>query len=200
MDAHRERGVSVAFDDPFGTEAAVEEAPRARKLPKEDPAYRCAPAQPGQPVVVTLPPAISANRYWAHRVVTPKGGRAMALTYVTNEARAYRESVGWLVKSAGVRQPLQGRVQLDIEMWPHRPLDWAKRAKADPLYWADTVQRIDADNCIKVVCDSLKDIVFGDDRAVWDVRCRVMEPDGRDACLVVTITPLVKDNPQEVLL
>ena len=91
---------------------------------------------------------------------------------------------------------MQGRVAVHIELWPHRPLDWAKRAKSDPLYWADTVQRLDLDNARKVVNDALKDLAFGDDKCIWRDSGEVMEPDGRDACLVVTITPLVKVNPQ----
>lgn len=151
-------------------------------------------------ITVTLPYPISANRYWATRVVTPKGGRAMAMTYVTPEAKKYKETVGWIMRSAGVRAPLAGRVQVDIQLYPHRPLDWAKRAKADPLYWADSVQRLDLDNCRKVVNDALKDIAFGDDKCIWKDSGEVMEPDGREACLVVTITPIVKAVVQPSLL
>ncbi len=122
------------------------------------------------------------------------------MTYVTSEAQAYKEKVGWLMRAAGVRKPLQGRVAVDIKLYPHRPLDWARRAKADPLYWADTVQRLDLDNCRKVVNDALKDIVFGDDKCIWRDSGEVMEPDGREACLVVTITPLVKEAVQADLL
>ena len=151
-------------------------------------------------LTVTLPYPISANRYWATRVVTPKGGRPMAMTYVTPEAKKFKEQVGWLMRAAGVRQPLQGRVQVDIKLYPHRPLDWAKRAKSDPLYWADSVQRLDLDNCRKVVNDALKDIVFSDDKCIWRDSGEVMEPDGREACLVVTITPIVKAVVQPDLL
>lgn len=124
----------------------------------------------------------------------------MAMTYVTTEAKKYKETVAWLLRAAGVRQPLQGRVQVDIKLYPHRPLDWAKRAKADPLYWADSVQRLDLDNCRKVVNDALKDIVFGDDKCIWRDSGEVMEPDGREACLVVTVTPIAKAVVQPDLL
>lgn len=124
----------------------------------------------------------------------------MAMTYVTPEAKAFKEKVGWLMKAAGVHVPLQGRVQVDIQLYPHRPLDWAKRAKADPLYWADSVQRLDLDNCRKVVNDALKDIAFGDDKCIWRDSGEVMEPDGREACIVVTITPIVKAVVQPDLL
>ena len=152
-------------------------------------------------ITVVLPPAVSANRYWAHRIITPKGGRPMALTYVTAEAKAYKEQVGWLLKAAGVRQALQGRVEVHIAMYPHRPLDFKKRMAKDPLHWDDTVQRLDLDNCRKVVNDALKEIAFADDKCIFKDSGEVMEPDGREACLVVTIRPYVRAaNPQSSLL
>jgi crossover junction endodeoxyribonuclease RusA len=180
--------------DPFGIAAPV-----ARAV-KPQPVLPVIPSAPGKPITVTLPPPISANRYWRTRVIQPKAGPAIVSTYVSSEAKQFKEAAGWLLKAAGVRQPIAGRVQVDLQLWPHRPLDWAKRAKLDPLYWADTVQRIDCDNAMKVALDALKDIAFGDDRCVWKASIEVMEPDGRDACLVVTISPLVKVNPQGGLL
>ena len=149
---------------------------------------------------LTLPPAISANRYWATRIVTPKGGgRPLAMTYVTPEAKQYKESVAWLLKAKGVRNPMAGRVQLDILMYPHRPLDYKKRMRTMGDDWDTTVQRIDADNCIKVVADSLKDLAFGDDKCISRVTCEVMEPDGREACVIVTISPYVRAARAEQL-
>lgn len=153
-------------------------------------------------ITLTLPYPISANRYWATRVIKPKGGgRPMAMTYVTPEAKAYKEQVGLLLKSAGVREALPGRVQVDIQMYPHRPLDYKKRIRVDPLYWDDTVMRLDLDNARKVVNDALKELAFSDDKAIFKDSGEVMEPDGREACLVVTIRPYVRQcNPQSSLL
>lgn len=148
---------------------------------------------------LTLPPAISANRYWATRIVTPRGGKPFVSTYVTPEAKQYRESVAWLLKAKGIRQPMPGRVQLDILMYPHRPQDFKKRMRDMGDDWDTTVQRIDADNCIKVVADSLKDLAFGDDKCISRVTCEVMEPDGREACVVVTISPYVRAGRAEQL-
>jgi crossover junction endodeoxyribonuclease RusA len=152
-------------------------------------------------ITLKLPYPVSANRYWATRVVTPKGGRPMAITYVTAEAKQYKETVGWLIKSHGVREAMPGRVQVDIQMYPHRPLDYKKRMKANPLYWDDTVQRLDLDNARKVVNDALKDLAFSDDKCIFKDSGEVMEPDGREACLVVTIRPYVRAvNPQASIL
>lgn len=152
-------------------------------------------------ITIKLPYPVSANRYWASRVITPKGGRPMALTYVTAEAKAYKEQVGWILKQHGVRVALPGRVQVDIQMYPHRPLDYKKRMKVDPLYWDDTVQRLDLDNARKVVNDALKELAFADDKCIFKDSGEVMEPDGREACLIVTIRPYVRAvDPQSSLL
>jgi crossover junction endodeoxyribonuclease RusA len=112
-------------------------------------------------VRLVLPPAISANRYWGTRVVPKKGQRrAMAITYVTDEARAYKDDVGRLALMAGVRKPIAGRVALTVRMYPARPQDWAKRAAKDPDGWDDGVRSIDLDNCLKVLLDALKNIAF----------------------------------------
>ena len=152
-------------------------------------------------ITLKLPYPVSANRYWATRVVTPKGGRPMAMTYVTAEAKQYKETVGWLIKAHGVRAALPGRVQVDIQMYPHRPLDYKKRMAKDPMYWDDTVQRLDLDNARKVVNDALKELAFADDKCIFKDSGEVMEPDGREACLIVTIRPYVRAvNPQADLL
>jgi crossover junction endodeoxyribonuclease RusA len=74
-------------------------------------------------ITLTLPYPISANRYWATRTVTPKGGRTMALTYITPEAKAFKAAVLQLARAAGITAPISGRVQLDVQLYPHRPLD-----------------------------------------------------------------------------
>lgn len=150
-------------------------------------------------ITVTLPYPVSANRYWASRIVTPRGGKPFVSTYVTAEAKQYKESVAWLIKARGIRNPMPGRVQLDILMYPHRPLDFKKRMRDLGDDWDTTVQRIDADNCIKVVADSLKDLAFGDDKCISRVTCEVMEPDGREACVIVTIRPYVRAGRAEQL-
>lgn len=141
------------------------------------------------PVTLTLPYPVSANRYWQSRIVTPRGGKPFVTTYVTAEAKQYKESVAWLARSAGIRQPIVGRVATVLELYPHRPLDWKKRMRDHGDLWDDTVQCIDLGNAEKVLHDALKDVVFGDDKFLHDIHLKRMEPDGRDACVVVTIRP-----------
>lgn len=135
-------------------------------------------------IVLTLPYPISANVYWRSRVM---GKRSM--TYVSKEAEEYRSQVNLLCWQAGIREPLQGRVAIALQLYPQRPLDWAKRARKDPAGWDDGVRCIDLDNANKVLLDSLKGVAIEDDKWVRRLMSERMEPDG-DARVVVCITPL----------
>jgi len=147
------------------------------------------------PIVLTLPYPLSANRYW--RTYMPKGFKA-PVTVVSSEAKAYKATVAGLARIAGVKKPITGRVAIAYTLYPNRPQDWAKRAKADPLAWDDTVQCIDLDNAQKVLFDALKGVVIEDDRWVRRIEAERAEPDG-EARLFVTITPLAVESPQAAL-
>lgn len=137
-------------------------------------------------IIMTLPYPISANRYWRTRVA----GK-LAITYVSAEAKAYKEDVAWRVKMAGIKAPIAGRVAIGVQLYPNRPQDWEKRMRRDPLTWDDTVQCIDVDNANKVLLDSLKGVAIDDDKWVRRIIAERMEPDAAGARVVVTITPLV---------
>lgn len=148
---------------------------------------------PGSAVCLVLPYPISSNRYWATRVITPKGThRPMALTYVTPEAKAYREQVALQALQAHCR-PLAGRVRLALELYPHRPLDWARRARKDPDDWADTVQCIDLGNAEKVLSDALNGVAWIDDKQHHEIHKYRRDPDEHGARVVVTIEPIVRE-------
>ena len=53
-------------------------------------------------IELTLPYPISANRYWKSRVMTVHG-KPMPQTYVSKEAKEFKEHVGCLARAAGVR-------------------------------------------------------------------------------------------------
>lgn len=146
-------------------------------------------------ITLTLPYPISANRYWQTRVVR-KGAQSMAMTYVSAEAKAFKERVGWLAKQAGVRAPIAGRVAISYTLHPHCPQDAARRMKRDPYTWDDTVQCIDLDNAQKVLLDALKGVAIEDDKWVRRITAeRGMPVDGGK--LVVTITPIKAAPEQE---
>ena len=151
-------------------------------------------------ITLTLPYPISANRYWASRVITPRGGRPMAVTYVTAEAKDFKEQVGWMAKAAGVRAPITGRVAIDVKLYPNRPQDFAVRMRKFGPTWDDTVMCLDLDNCHKVLLDAIKGVVIDDDKWVRRITSERMEPDQHKARMVVTITPLTVEQPQSSLL
>lgn len=145
-------------------------------------------------VTLTLPYPVSANRYW--RPVNL--GKHISIV-PTKEAKAYRATVAWMAKAAGIRKPIEGRVAVEIDLYPHRPLDYAKRMRTLGACWDDTVQCIDLGNCEKVLGDALKNVVFNDDKWLWDIHLRRKEPDG-EARVVVTIRAFATETPQGSLI
>lgn len=147
-------------------------------------------------VSLTLPKALSANRYW--RTYMPKGFKA-PVTALSQEAKDYKTQVQRIALLAGVRKPILGRVAIDVRMYPQRPKDAAARIRKNPASWDDDVQSIDLDNSLKVLLDAMKGIVFEDDKRVFRIAAERMEPDG-EARLEVTVTPMALATPQVGLL
>lgn len=145
---------------------------------------------------LVLPYPISANVYW--RTVVPKGAK-FANTYVSPEAVSYKRDVKIIAFDHGIRKPIAGRVSIVVELYPHRPLDWEKRARRDPMNWDDTVQCLDLDNALKVLLDSLRKIVITDDAWVRRIQAERMEPDQNGERVVVTVEPIVRTSPQPTL-
>ncbi len=147
---------------------------------------------------LTLPYPLSANRYWQSFV--PRGA-SRALVHLSQEAKVYKRDVGVLARAAGVRQAIDGRVAVHIELYPHRPQDWRTRQRKDPIAWDDTVQCIDLDNARKVLYDALKGIAFVDDGRIFRDSAERMLPDEHGARVVVTVTPIVlQAHPQQSLM
>ena len=145
-------------------------------------------------IVLSLPYPISANRYW-HPVTIGK-----RITIVpTKEAKQYRTDVAYAVRAAGVLDPIKGRVAIEIDLYPHRPQDWAKRMREHGDSWDDTVQCLDLDNATKVLLDSLKGVAIEDDKWVRRLVSRRMEPDARPARVLVRISAMPAMQPQVAL-
>lgn len=119
--------------------------------------------------------------------VIPRKPKPLAITYVTEDAKNYKAAVGHLARAAGIRAPATGRVGLHIKLFPHRPQDWAKRARKNPHTWDDTVQCIDLGNCEKVLSDALNGVAWVDDKQIRRTLLQRMEPDGKGARLEVSI-------------
>jgi crossover junction endodeoxyribonuclease RusA len=134
-----------------------------------------------QPIHLVLPWPVSANRYW--RSFVPKGHKRAIVT-LSDEAKAYKEQVSLLAWQQGVREPLEGRLQVEIDLYPYLPRDWAKRARKSPEFWDDTVQCLDLDNTHKVLLDSLKGVALVDDKWVFRIASERMEPDGEGRVVI----------------
>jgi len=141
-------------------------------------------------LTVTLPWPVSANVYWRTRVV-----KGVAMTYVSAEAKAFKQEVQWLMRAAGCVRPMEGRVAVALTLYPHRPQDWQKRQRKLGPAWDDGVRSIDLDNAIKVTLDALKGIAFDDDVWVRRIMAERAEPDG-EARLVVRIEQIAMTQPQ----
>lgn len=137
-------------------------------------------------IALVFPMPVSANRYW--RTFMPRGFKA-PVTVLSSEAKAYKEDVARIARNRGIRAPIVGRVHVDIELYPQRPQDWARRMRANPSNWDDDVRAMDLDNCRKCLYDAMKNVVFDDDKWVWSDSAKRMEPDG-DARVVVKIYPI----------
>lgn len=146
-------------------------------------------------ITLTLPYPVSANRYW--KAITIPGRTMMA---PTKEAVAYRKEVASIAMRAGLAKPFPWRVAVELDLYPHRPQDWAKRSARNPVAWDDDVRCIDLGNAEKVLSDALQGIVFEDDRWIWDLHKRRKEPDAEGARVVLTIRPLSKPVVQGSLL
>lgn len=142
-------------------------------------------------ITLTLPKPVSANLYWRTRVV-----KNMAMTYVSAEAKSYKAQVQALARAAGVLQPIQGRVQIEVWLYPHRPQDWKKRQRDLGAEWDSSVQCIDLDNAHKVLLDAIKGICIVDDKFVFRIASQRMEPDDKPARVVIRITSIAAPKPQ----
>jgi len=145
---------------------------------------------------LVLPYPISANRYW--RTFMPKGFKA-PVTTVSPEAKSYKAQVAHMCKVAGIKQPISGRVEIDIKLFPKRPQDYAKRMQKNPDSWDDDVQCLDLDNANKVLFDAIKGIAIIDDKWIRRLTSERMEPDG-EARVILTIRPLKQETPQGILI
>lgn len=153
-------------------------------------------------VTLKLPYPPSANIYWRHRVMnaSSKGGRPMATTFLSADAKLFKKNVLALARAAGVVAPILGRIKVEIWLYPNQPKDWAARVRKLGPTWDDGVLCLDIDNANKVLLDSMKDVVFEDDKFVRVLIAQRMEPDAGGARVVVRVTPITIQQPQENLL
>lgn len=143
-------------------------------------------------IALRLPYPISANRYWRAVTIGGRNERARQIMVPTKEAKAYKEECSWIAVRAGLSQPLDWRFELEIDLYPGLPKDWASRAKKDP-YWDDGVLCMDLGNCEKVLADALQGVLYTDDKWIWREEKKRKLPDSNGARVEVRIIPLVRE-------
>ncbi len=112
---------------------------------------------------ITLPLPPSANRYWR----VPK---ALGRPILSAEARAYKLEAERLIKARGKFVALSCDVQVDI--------DWYRARRAGDL-----------DNALKVTLDSLKGLVYLDDKQVARIVAHRYD-DKNNPRVVVRVQPI----------
>jgi crossover junction endodeoxyribonuclease RusA len=151
--------------------------------------------------VLTLPYPPSSNRYWATRIYQDKHTRQwLSMTYITDDARAYREQVAWIAKAAGIRTPIAGRYELRVRLYPDRPQDYLRRQRKEGETWDDSVRCIDLGNAEKVMSDALNGVAWQDDKLLRHYVAERMEPDEHGARLVVWVRPRPAESRQQTIL
>jgi crossover junction endodeoxyribonuclease RusA len=123
----------------------------------------------------------------------------MATTHLSTEAKAFKKQVQLLAMAASVCEPITGRYDMLIQLYPHRPLDWKTRQRKFDDAWTDTAQCIDLGNAEKVLSDALAGIAIVDDKWARRIVSERMEPDS-EARVVVTITAMPVAQAQQDLL
>jgi crossover junction endodeoxyribonuclease RusA len=144
-----------------------------------------------KPIILVLDMPPSANVYWRTRVVKNR-----AMTYVSKEAKDFKAKTAAIVLESGCKEPIVGRVRVDLRMYPHRPQDWQRRQGKLGAQWDDTVRALDLDNTIKLTLDALKGQAFVDDVFVHEIVAKRMEPDEHGARVVVRVMAMQVVQPQ----
>jgi crossover junction endodeoxyribonuclease RusA len=107
---------------------------------------------------LVLPYPISVNAFMGSFV--PKG-HTRPIPYLTKEAKAYKKEAGYRAKLAGFREPTTKPIEIaSVTLHPRTKGPSGKSTGA----------MMDLDNCLKVTLDSLKEIVYVDDRQIKRIR------------------------------
>lgn len=114
-------------------------------------------------IELQLPYPISGNRYWRKgRGKAGKNGPGFTRTYISHEARLYRNTVSEMYRQIGKVEPLSGNLVVTLE-----------------LYRGD--KRLDADNSTKVLFDSLQQAgVYLDDNQIVEYHVRRWDLTGKN--------------------
>lgn len=96
-------------------------------------------------------------------------------TYRTKEANQYKATCVELARKAGVKEPFDGFVEVDIELYPKLTDSGLKLSKKDPQ-WMFKVQSIDVDNSLKVLIDAFNTVIYSDDKKIVSLSVKKCVP------------------------
>lgn len=125
--------------------------------------------------MITLPYPISANRYWRTRVAG-----SVVMTYVSAEAKAYKQHAAWAARAAGVRVT-ESDVSVAYVLHPKLTV----KGEASRV-------RCDLDNVLKVLGDAMNGVAWVDDKQIVEIHARIGDP-VKDGAISILITPILSD-------
>lgn len=125
-----------------------------------------------------LPYPISSNRYWrSFAYIDRVTKKPRSVTAPSDEAKAYKEHVGWIAKAAGFKTPTTKLIEItSIQLCPRTNKDGSA---------SGTV--LDLGNCWKVVEDALQGIVYVNDRQIKRIRNVEYGPPSSEGGLIIEI-------------
>lgn len=106
-----------------------------------------------------------------------------------------KQGLRWVIKSQWIQSPLEGPVALEIEFRFPIPKSWSKKKREEILTLPHT-STPDLDNLVKWVCDLFNNIVFKDDKQVWNVKCKKVYADKAETIISIE-TPLLQCSKGE---
>ena len=110
---------------------------------------------------------------------------------MSREERAdFLETLG--LEEAGLDRLIRAGYQLLDQLGACNPAELDK--------WTAIMNTWSADHAEKVLSDALQGIVFVDDKWIWDLHKRRMEPDADGARIVLRVRPMVVAQRQGSLL
>lgn len=109
-------------------------------------------------MILNLPYPVSANDFMGSFI--PKGG-TRPIPFVTPEAKRFKKECGWIAKAAGMSGPTTRPIEIASVILHPRSIGPAGKK---------TGATMDLDNVLKVSLDSLKGVVYVDDRQIQRIR------------------------------
>ena len=134
-------------------------------------------------VKLVLPYPVSANRYW--RSFVPKGW-TRAVVHLSDDAKAYKNAVGWIAKQAGFKSPTDKPIEIGKIILVPPATRMRKAAGSDELVEVKNGTVLNLDNALKVTIDALNEIVYVDDEQIKRIRGPIEygEPQGKGALII----------------